>query len=83
MAGTSDPVQEFYRQLSALYGAAGKPTFDALARRTKLKVATVHDWLTGKSVPSNRQCPRCRPDPGRRPGRPAASSTYTPGGTGA
>ncbi|GHI90438.1 tetratricopeptide repeat protein [Streptomyces xanthophaeus] len=54
MAGARDPVQEFHLKLSALYRAAGEPTHDLLARRTKVSDSTLNDWLTGKAIPSNR-----------------------------
>ncbi|MBL1067619.1 hypothetical protein JK356_13200, partial [Streptomyces sp. 7-21] len=46
-------MQEFHAWLSALYRAAGEPTYERLARRTKVAASTLHEWLTGKAVPGN------------------------------
>jgi hypothetical protein len=48
----TNPVEEFRAQLRALYKAAGGPSFQQLAQRTKAPSSSLHAWVSGDSVPS-------------------------------
>ena len=53
MGPRGDAEREFHERLVELYRAAGKPTYLALARRTKVPASTLNEWLTGGTVPSD------------------------------